>query len=318
MKKFTKICLILAAVAAGLGIIGVIAGMALGATPDEFLDIARDESRQYMKVEEHFVEIHREETAKPDGTESEGNKASEEGTESKDGKKPQKETPDSDTQTYDREIPDSLAFGNADTVDFELELGAGEINLYLYEGEQILLSCKDLNDISKYMNIETDGKTVSIEDTRTYYVEGWELEVYLPNRTFRDIDLELGAAEVYMEALNAEEITLELGAGTLKADRIVAGRSADLNVGAGEMTISSLEGNDLDLDCGIGTLKLTLQGKEADYTYMLDCGAGTIQLGASTYSGLGRETRVDGGSGAAKYVDVDCGIGEISIAFEEE
>ena len=308
MKLFTKICLIVAVIAAALGLVGVGAGMAMGASPVEFLDIARDESRQVLKPgRSGAVEVIPETAEKPEA------EAAPEAT----------ENPEIVVSPETASVAGKaagLTFGDQNTKGLDLELKAGKIQFYLYSGDEIILSAEDLNDVSKYLDIEMDGENLSIEDNRSYYVEGWELDIYLPDRTFRDVDLDLGAAEVFIEELNAEEISVDLGAGTLEADRIVAGQSADLDVGAGVMSIGYLEGPNLELDCGVGTLEILLQGRESDYTYTLDCGAGSIALGQDMYSGLGRETRIDNSArtGVKNYVDIDCGIGEISIAFEEE
>lgn len=298
MKPLAKICLIIAVIAAALGLVGIGAGMAMGASPDEFLNISLDETQRVLKPgrdgwEETFdgsPEVSAEKhavTAEPELAAMAG-------------------------------VSEALAFGDENTRGLELELRAGEIQFYLYEGEKILIASDDLSEVSRYFDVEADEDEISIEDTRNHVLDNWKLQVYLPDRNFRDIDLDLGAADVYIEALQADEISVDLGAGNMEVDRMVAGTSADLDVGAGAMVIDWLEGKELDLDCGIGSMEISLQGKETDYNCTLDCGAGVIQLGDSTYSGLGRETQFGSGRDAAKYLDVDCGIGEIVIGFEEE
>lgn len=290
MKPFAKICIIIAVIAAALGLVGIGAGMAMGASPDEFLNISFQESHRVLKHERaDFVEVFG--VTSPD----------------------KKEVKPSD-------IPEGLILGDENTQGLELELKAGEITFCVYDGEEIILAAENLDKVRRFFDIEVEKEGVSIEDTRDAYIDSWELQIYLPDRIFRDIDLDFGAADVNIEVLQADEISIDLGAGNLEAGKIVAGRSADLDVGAGEMTISWLEGTELDLDCGIGSLEISLQGKESDYSYTLDCGAGTIFLGENSYSGLGRGTRLDNSkeAGATKQVDADCGIGEMIITFEEE
>lgn len=305
MKPFVRVCLIIAVIAAVLGLVGIGAGVAMGASPEEFLNLSLNETHRVLKPgNDDFVEVF---GVVSSGAESEI-------------------SVDENAVVVSPETASvaggnaGLVFGDKNTQSLELELKAGEIQFYLYEGDSIIFSAEDLNEISRYFLVEVDGQKLSIEDTRKHVTGDLQLQVYLPDRTFRDIDLDLGAADAYIEALQADEISVDLGAGNLEADRIAAGRSADLDVGAGAMVIACLEGKELDLDCGIGSLSIVLQGRESDYTYTLDCGAGTIQVGGSGYSGLWHETRTDTSArtDVEKHVDIDCGIGEISIAFEEE
>ena len=278
MKQITKICLIAAAVAAVLGLLGVGVGIAMGVTKEDVLDSAH-------------VEIPREECWEDTG---EAHAFPEE------------------TQ----EAPENgMLFGNASVRKFKLDMGAGEVQIHTYEGEKILVT----GDTGQ-LTCEENGEEVSLKYHRKHYTEPMELQVYLPAWGLTEIDLEFGAADVYIEALEGEDISISIGAGNLEADSIKAARSAELEVGTGAISVGYLEGTDLDFDCGIGSLEMVLQGKQSDYTYTLDCGVGTINLGRDSYSGLGRETRIDTSaqSGIAKYVEADCGIGEITIEFEEE
>lgn len=297
MKPFAKICMIIAVIAAVLGLVGIGAGMALGASPDEFLNISIRETHRVLKPgNEDFVEVFGVNSADENAV-----------------------IVSPETASVANGNP-GLVFGDEHTKGLEFELKAGTIQFYLYEGDDIILAAEDLNEVSRYFKVEVEGDEVSIEDTRKHFTEPWQLQMYLPDRNFRDIDLDLGAAEVYIEALKADAVSIDLGAGNLEVDRIEAGTSADLDVGAGAMVVAWLEGKELDLDCGIGSMEVLLPGKESDYTYTMDCGAGTIHLAERSYSGLGRETKIDNSARGevTKYVDVDCGIGEIVVVFEEE
>lgn len=294
MKPIAKICLIVAAVAAALGLIGVGAGIAMGASAKDIADMARYELHLSREKEQ---EIPAEDyTMTPDETLSHKDTASE--------------------HHAAADIPsDAMAFGNASTREFKLDMGAGEVQIYTHEGDGILVT----GDTGR-LTCEEDGEEVSLKYHRKHYTEPMDLQVYLPARGLDEIELEFGAADVYIEAMEGNDISVCIGAGNLEADSIKALRSAELEVGTGAMSIGYLEGKALDFDCGIGSLEMVLQGKQSDYVYILDCGVGAINLGADSYSGLGRETRIDNTvqTGVAKYVEAECGIGEITIEFEEE
>ena len=47
----------------------------------------------------------------------------------------------------------------------------------------------------------------------------------------------------------------------------------------------------LEADCGIGNIDLDINGKESDYDYEISCSAGEVDIGDSSYSGIGHEQK---------------------------
>lgn len=154
---------------------------------------------------------------------------------------------------------------------------------------------------------------------------------------FTDIDMEFGGADVTVDTmLLADQVQLVIGAGRLEGKsvkRLIDAKEIELLVGAGEMEVSGLRTEELDaecgvgnlrisdvtaedctLECGIGHLKLTLNGKEEDYDYEIQCGIGTVNLGSSSYGGLGASKRIN--NDADRKMNIDCGIGEVVVSFQ--
>ena len=71
----------------------------------------------------------------------------------------------------------------------------------------------------------------------------------------------------------------------------------------------------MDIECGIGQINLTMDGCEDDYNYDISCGVGEIVCGDRRYSGIGHDDYVNNGAG--KEMSLECGIGQINIAFRE-
>ncbi len=267
MKAVTKICLIVACIAAVLGLAGLGAGMALGASPDEFLDVAGFETRKVLKP---------------------GSLGEERALESGNVVSPEDYTVSpSDYYVSPSDDVEEIHCGNLSTEDLEVELSAGVLHMYLHEGEDIVL---EGDNLGRFLEIEEDGDKVSIQGSGMKHFDDHELILYLPDRLFREVELEVGAAEVIVECLNAEEVSVDLGA---------------------------------------GSLTLTLAGSESDYAYTVDCGAGTVTVGENAYSGLANEICVghgrndehpghNGHAWGGKNLDVDCGLGEVLIMFEED
>ena len=70
-----------------------------------------------------------------------------------------------------------------------------------------------------------------------------------------------------------------------------------------------------DLECGVGSLVYTAAGKETDFNYRLECGVGELNIGESSYSGLGVERTID--NRAQRTMDISCDVGSTEIYFEE-
>ena len=65
----------------------------------------------------------------------------------------------------------------------------------------------------------------------------------------------------------------------------------------------------------MGTMDLEISGQKSDYSYTLECGIGSIQIDGDEYSGLAQEKQIDN-PGASRYIDLECGIGTINVAFK--
>lgn len=131
-----------------------------------------------------------------------------------------------------------------------------------------------------------------------------------------------------------EEVELNLKAGELKADQILA-KHMEVNAGAGEVSILDFETEKaefqcgagtvgatgdvtrkIEADCGVGEIDLKLKGNKEDYNYDMECGIGEITCGDESYSGFGKDLSID--NQASKEMEIDCGIGQITIKYLDQ
>ena len=158
--------------------------------------------------------------------------------------------------------------------------------------------------------------------------------LYLPEKTFDRIRLELGAGQLTGSVLSADRIDVSVGAGELVMEELT-GREIEVECGAGEVTIDTLCGDDVDLeigmgqfrsggeiknkltaDVGMGELEMVLYGGEEDFNVEAECGAGNIIIGNRSFGGVAGSQKIE--RGAQKDIEVDCGMGSASIRFERE
>ncbi|MBS6397613.1 MAG: hypothetical protein KH452_10775 [Clostridiales bacterium] len=278
MKKFTKFCFILCGILIVLGIIGITAGMALGVKPGQFLNLAHYNNHTFPWNEEDFWEEIRE-----DGM-------------------------DEHSEYELEKLYDSANFRK-----LNLELNHAVIHVYHHEKDGILVKA---GNAGNYFRCREDEDELTLTDDRPGSQETLQLEIYLPGRKLEKMNLEIGASVLYADKLYADEITITVGAGEVSIGELMADREADLEVGAGEMEVKYFSGGNLDLECGIGVLYVTAEGSTADYNYEVTGGIGEISINGESYAGLGFEHRKD--NGAARKVQMECGIGEIALDFAED
>ena len=301
MKRFIKFCLILAAALAVIGVAGIGVGMAMGARPGQFLNLAHYEGSIFRWLERRTDRLDAWSEDLEDSAEDWSDNL-EDNVE--DWSDDVEDSVDQWVDDWEHDWEDAWEHGNGehhgwdgasaagqlqapsgdgldtfedsfsaeDTDRLELDLNFAVVRIYAgEEGSDIHMSGRNGRD---YFEVSQNNGTLKLTDSRTWEQQkrdqALELELWLPPRM--------------------------------------------LDVGAGELIVNRFEGKDIDLDCGVGTLTVTAAGKEADYNYRIDCGIGTIQVGSQSFSGLDRSQTID--SQAGKTVSADCGIGMITLDFE--
>lgn len=322
MKKFTKVCLILAGTLAGVGVILCIVGGAMGASFGKINGGSRtgqnpawvDAISDWLCWDEEDVE------ALEDYMSEEGKVTS---IESSDG---------AVTYVYSQEEMSKVK-------NLDIDIKAGSLKILESDDEQIhLIVDAGGGSVKKGIN----GDTFIVKDTTKEiwnffrWQKGVKIVLYLPeNLEFERISIDVNAGEVNTTGveLTAEEADLSVDAGSLKAGTLnvtrelevdtgagevqideLTAREVELDCGVGEMNISGTITGDITADCGVGELNLTVADDEESFNYIIDCGVGDVKLGDTSYSSLGKKKNID--NNAEKNMNLDCGVGSIKVKYE--
>lgn len=141
--------------------------------------------------------------------------------------------------------------------------------------------------------------------------------------------IQTGAGKINIEKLNTQSLYLELGAGDVYIENVIATGETKIDGGVGKTELKSCEINNLKASLGMG--EFTFSGKLTGKSE-IDSGVGAINidlidnknnykidvskgLGNVTLDGQKLETDRVYGIGE-NYLDIDGGIGEIKIDFE--
>lgn len=310
MKRGWKIFWIVCASLAAIGLICCAASFALGVTveaiesrypngftifswndrDDDYFDDSDDDSDDGDLDEDMDDDAHHEED-------------SHEGSDSSDAKK-----------TGDGEIFEGIV-----SVDGDISAGEVEVRTSEELTDEIKIVTENIDERLKLKYYKKGGEfkiTTNRKITGIVGMKTGKICIYVPaGYTFEEFSLEMAAGTLYIEDIQARELSVDIGAG--EADiRHFHANEAEFDCGAGEMKVTGAAEKEADLDCGIGEISYTTPGKESDYNYEINCGIGEITCGSASYSGLGKEKSIY--NHAAKEMNIDCGVGTVTVKFAEQ
>lgn len=272
MKPLTKFCLILCAVLTVLGFAGIGASIAMGIKPSQLLDLAH----YPWTAESGLPDI------EPDSLEPKLPDMDASLTDSMSGSNPE------GAEEY-------YEFHNIDSLNFDLNVCT--LDIQSHEGDYIALGAWNVSDTFQCWQ---EKDTLFLKDERTYMKlkevqdYGLRLTLYMPNQTFKDIDITVNAGNITIDQLSAKDMRFEGGAGTFLAS-ILTGDNMDIDIGTGELTAGALSGKDITLDIGVGNLSANAISVTKDCS--IDSGTGNVTL--KQYNG--------------KNLDISCGVGNVSV-----
>lgn len=167
-------------------------------------------------------------------------------------------------------------------------------------------------------NAYTDA-TVEITIPKDSVFEQFELEIGLGNGMVEDInanevDLEVGVGSITVNQILASELAVDCGAGQVSINNATI-KAADLETGVGTINFTGIIQEDSDITCGMGMVDMLLYQSGKVFDYQLECGMGSLSIDGIDYSGIGNEKTIN--NGADKTLDVECGMGSVTLKFDE-
>ena len=209
---------------------------------------------------------------------------------------------------------DKEVFETDPSADLEFSLSAGELSFQPYDGDRIRIEVsgekKDKVRVGKddgSLVLETTGRT---QDRKI-------LVSYPQSYTFDETSIEIAAGTVTLEdGFNTGELDVSVAAGEFTNTGRLTAREVSIEVGAGNVELSELDTKELEADCGVGNIELNISGRETDYNYEISCAAGEVEIGGSSYSGIGHSKEITNPN-AKGDMELNCGVGNITVTFTE-
>lgn len=229
----------------------------------------------------------------------------------------------------------------------QMEVGYGEVKVVV--GETFSIDARNMLD-EELESYVSDGVWF-IKENNDHAFNHWGLRNTIRNIVNWDYDmapnitvtipkdfvadefeLHVGAGEVVADKIQANTGKFGVDAGRLAVDHIVITEKSTYTVGAGEMDINQMEAKNITVDCGVGAVtiegtltgdndikcgvgdvSLELTGSEKDYSYDVNAGLGEVSIDGDNFHDVSNRSIKN--DDAQNYLNLDCGIGKISVEF---
>ena len=207
----------------------------------------------------------------------------------------------------------------ANVREINADLYAGQVEILATDSKEVVVETSRLNSklgFQCYMEGDELILTTKKRSLRVGTLGTGKIIVYIPKgQLFQQAYLGIGAGNLHVEHIEADSLFIDVGAGEADIDWFEAGE-AGLTCGVGQLTARGNTREYIQIDCGIGEITYEADGREQDYNYSLDCGIGEIDCGGRRVSGLSGKSHID--NHAAKEMDIDCGIGSVTVRFSDK
>lgn len=200
----------------------------------------------------------------------------------------------------------------------ELDLEAGACSFSIEESEDEDFHVK-VQGAGKYQGYVSDGTLHIRVICQTSLENGsgkCKVCLSVPEGFFLEqATLSLGAGEIIANAgLQAEQVNIELGAGHIDLSDLTA-NELEAEVGMGALSLRGDILESADLECAMGSIEMKLDGAASDFNYQVALAMGDVQVGERSFSGMAGEWDIDNNS--SRDIIAECGMGSISVSFAE-
>lgn len=223
-----------------------------------------------------------------------------------------------------------------DVKSISIDHGIGTLKVKVGESDKVEIIANNVNE--NYTIEKNFGGNLIMKSKTKFWLFNWfdgddfksDITVYLPEGFIAEnFEIDAGAGNVNIDSLETKKLEINGGAGDVKGKNIVA-NTVDINGGVGNVDFEQVELHDTtidsgvgnvdiegylfgktDIDCGVGNVDLNLKGTTDDYNIKVEKGLGNIRINGEKYSSLNWNNLT-----AENSIDIDGGVGEISIDFE--
>lgn len=240
---------------------------------------------------------------------------------------------------FEREnIAESFSAENVEYLDIDVKT----INFHFesYDGDEIIVDAHNIPKDRYSFSCSNDRFSIRYNNARWYewykiFGFGWfennyndsVITIKVPNKEYTDFAMSGGIGEYTISGLKSINADIDSGIGENRFIDCAISENVDIDMGVGKfsfencsLNLADIDGGigqldfsgkilgGLNVDCGIGEISFEIDGYYSDYDIKSDTGLGEITID--------RGSNGSGGSFSKIPIDIDGGIGEVSIKFK--
>lgn len=329
MKKFTKVCLIIAAVLVIIGTGAIVVGAAMGGglrnlpvtyfynggwfdnpwneVRDEWHDAWNEARGDVYEVREEFDEFKTEwdESWNELGEDWRGEIAA---------------IPDEIKQDLEQDFVLEESYDYVDIRKLDIEISLGSVHVLTSE-ETDKIQVQIGSGAGDYHLETEDGDELKLKMTRRrnrpeVHVQGRPIKILVPEGyQFDSVEVQVNAGMFSAEELLARELEVDLKAGIAFIDQGEV-EKLETDCAAGIVYYNGSASREVSAECAAGSMGINLSEEETYYDYEISAAAGSITVGAKSYTGLGQKKRITNDASVGE-MELKCSAGDLSVTFAQ-
>lgn len=215
-------------------------------------------------------------------------------------------------------ISGNMTFSVDEVNSIDIDVTCAELGVYYYDGTEIEVGCEGLPNVlgfDCYVDEENE-LVIGTDGEAKLGASCGEIWVRIPrDKVFLDVSIDIGVGAAEINDIAAIEMDVAADVGEIEVNDLKA-QALDIDCGAGEVTISGSVDGDISIDCGAGQVNCQLAAFSQDsYNYGIEVGAGEVNVGKTNVAGVNVHRTYE--NGASRAMEIDCGMGEVNIEFED-
>lgn len=300
MKKFYKIMLSICCITSILGIMLTVAGVLMGGAGD--LESDAKNNRLVIGMGNTFSDV---------------------------------EDDNEDTKNMTPLTDGSITFLTEEVASVDLNVKNGEVEISSWENDYYEVKGVSNTNKIRYslengvLKVRTKGSTVTFWKR---WRNGVKAVIYIPKRAeninmkimvgagdmvynasnrINTLEADIGAGNAEFYAVNAQFCELKVGAGDADMEGVNLGE-CNFKVGVGNLDVEGVIGGNVDVSCGVGNVDFELNQNYTEFNYSVKAGLGEVSIGDEDFSAV-NNSKIE--NGADKKMDIQCGLGNVSVEF---
>ncbi|MGN1183300.1 MAG: DUF4097 family beta strand repeat-containing protein [Faecalibacillus sp.] len=201
----------------------------------------------------------------------------------------------------------------------EIDIKGSHVAINVYEDETINNIYIKATHLYDGFELKKEVNSIEIEQPQYWWKKynnyQAQVNIYVPkDYVFDEIECDVGIGESSLNGIQAKTIKLDVGLGKMNLNSITC-KKLEIDTGLGQTVGNQIHcQKQLKVSAGMGAVDLAVVDLTRGYDYKVDVGLGNVIIDQKEFSGITDQKSI----GSSSFlIDVDCGMGKVSINRED-